>query len=103
MAPATPFSSQNFIKAKQYPASTQIEVQNDGSESAVFQQLFQKWTVPNQTSGLGKTYTVGSVGEGRVKQGGLGNRSGAKRAPNLPSLLRGHFNLGPCSPGGVRT
>lgn len=53
--------AQNFIKAKQYPASTQIEVQNDGSESAVFQQLFQKWTVPNQTSGLGKTYTVGSV------------------------------------------
>uniref|UniRef100_A0A5G2QPM5 Villin-1 n=1 Tax=Sus scrofa TaxID=9823 RepID=A0A5G2QPM5_PIG len=51
----------NFIKAKQYPPSTQVEVQNDGAESAVFQQLFQKWTVPNQTSGLGKTHTVGSV------------------------------------------
>lgn len=51
----------NFIKAKQYPPSTQIEVQNDGAESAVFQQLFQKWTVPNRTSGLGKTHTVGSV------------------------------------------
>ncbi|XP_037704512.1 villin-1 [Choloepus didactylus] len=51
----------NFIKAKQYPPSTQVEVQNDGAESAVFQQLFQKWTVPKQTSGLGKTYTVGSV------------------------------------------
>lgn len=77
-------------------------MQNDGSESAVFQQLFQKWTVPNQTSGLGKTYTVGSVGEGRAKQGGRGDRSGAKRAPDLPSLFRGH-NFGPCSPGGVRT
>nr|XP_008508248.1 PREDICTED: villin-1 [Equus przewalskii] len=41
--------------------STQVEVQNDGAESAIFQQLFQKWTVPNRTSGLGKTYTVGSV------------------------------------------
>uniref|UniRef100_A0A2K5QP30 Villin-1 n=1 Tax=Cebus imitator TaxID=2715852 RepID=A0A2K5QP30_CEBIM len=59
--PATHFSSQNFIKAKQYPPSTQVEVQNDGAESAVFQQLFQKWTVPNRTSGLGKTHTVGSV------------------------------------------
>lgn len=77
-APVTLFSSQNFIKAKQYPPSTQIEVQNDGAESAVFQQLFQKWTVPNRTSGLGKTHTVGSVGEGRTRQGGLGARSGAR-------------------------
>nr|XP_025857812.1 villin-1 [Vulpes vulpes] len=51
----------NFIKAKQYPPSTQVEVQNDGAESAVFQQLFQKWTLPNRTSGLGKTHAVGSV------------------------------------------
>ncbi|KAG8520908.1 Villin-1 [Galemys pyrenaicus] len=51
----------NFIKAKQYPPSTQVEVQNDGAESAVFQQLFQKWTLPSHTSGLGKTHTVGSV------------------------------------------
>ncbi|KAJ8778974.1 hypothetical protein J1605_013208 [Eschrichtius robustus] len=50
----------NFIKAKQYPPSTQVEVQNDGAESAVFQQLFQKWTVPNRASGLGKTHAVGS-------------------------------------------
>ncbi|XP_036290456.1 villin-1 [Pipistrellus kuhlii] len=51
----------NFIKAKQYPPSTQVEVQNDGAESAVFQQLFQKWTVPSRTLGLGTTHTVGSV------------------------------------------
>ncbi|NXJ13969.1 VILI protein, partial [Odontophorus gujanensis] len=50
-----------FIKAKNYPASTSVETENDGSESAVFRQLFQKWTVPNQTSGLGKTHTVGKV------------------------------------------
>ncbi|NXG43744.1 VILI protein, partial [Psilopogon haemacephalus] len=50
-----------FIKAKNYPDSTSVETENDGSESSVFKQLFQKWTTPNQTSGLGKTHTVGKV------------------------------------------
>ncbi|NXF55382.1 VILI protein, partial [Oceanites oceanicus] len=50
-----------FIKAKNYPDSTSVEMENDGSESTMFRQLFQKWTVPNQTSGLGKTHTVGKV------------------------------------------
>ncbi|NXB54958.1 VILI protein, partial [Leucopsar rothschildi] len=50
-----------FIKAKNYPDSTSVETENDGSESAVFRQLFQKWTLPSQTSGLGKTHTVGKV------------------------------------------
>ncbi|NWR22336.1 VILI protein, partial [Emberiza fucata] len=50
-----------FIKAKNYPDSTSVEAENDGSESTVFRQLFQKWTVPNQSSGLGKTHTVGKV------------------------------------------
>ncbi|XP_014743582.1 PREDICTED: villin-1 [Sturnus vulgaris] len=50
-----------FIKAKNYPDSTSVETENDGSESAVFRQLFQKWTLPSQSSGLGKTHTVGKV------------------------------------------
>ncbi|NXI09346.1 VILI protein, partial [Irena cyanogastra] len=50
-----------FIKAKNYPDSTSVESENDGSESAVFRQLFQKWTLPSQTSGLGKTHTMGKV------------------------------------------
>ncbi|NWH56394.1 VILI protein, partial [Geococcyx californianus] len=50
-----------FIKAKNYPDSTNVETENDGSESTIFRQLFQKWMVPNQTSGLGKTHTVGKV------------------------------------------
>lgn len=79
-SPSHPISPQNFIKAKKYPPSTQVEVQNDGAESAVFQQLFQKWTVPSRTSGLGKTHTVGSVGKGRARQGRLGAGSGTRRA-----------------------
>ncbi|XP_060118532.1 villin-1 [Heteronotia binoei] len=50
-----------FIKAKNYPPTTGVETENDGSESAVFKQLFQKWTVPNQTVGFGKTSSVGKV------------------------------------------
>lgn len=50
-----------FIKAKNYPDSTSVETENDGSESAIFRQLFQKWTLPSQSSGLGKTHTVGKV------------------------------------------
>ncbi|XP_034642317.1 villin-1 [Trachemys scripta elegans] len=50
-----------FIKAKNYPPSTRVQTENDGAESAMFKQLFQKWTVSNQTSGLGKTHSLGKV------------------------------------------
>uniref|UniRef100_A0A8B9V1L0 Gelsolin-like domain-containing protein n=1 Tax=Anas zonorhyncha TaxID=75864 RepID=A0A8B9V1L0_9AVES len=47
-----------FIQAKGYSPSTNIEVINDGAESAMFKQLFQKWTEKDETLGLGKIYTV---------------------------------------------
>ncbi|XP_061432583.1 villin-1-like [Lethenteron reissneri] len=50
-----------FIKAKGYPSSTGVELVNDGAESAVFKQLFQKWSVPGQTVGLGKAYNAGKI------------------------------------------
>nr|XP_034983611.1 villin-1 isoform X2 [Zootoca vivipara] len=50
-----------YIKAKNYPPSTSVETENDGSESAVFRQLFQKWTLPHQSTGFGKTNTVGKI------------------------------------------
>lgn len=53
---------QEFIKQKGYPQTTSVEVVNDGAESALFQQLFQKWVVRDQTTGLGRTYNVGKVG-----------------------------------------
>uniref|UniRef100_A0A8C5WZG7 Gelsolin-like domain-containing protein n=1 Tax=Laticauda laticaudata TaxID=8630 RepID=A0A8C5WZG7_LATLA len=43
-----------FIQAKGYPSSTNVEVVNDGAESAMFKQLFQKWTEKYATQGLGK-------------------------------------------------
>ncbi|XP_077304014.1 villin-1 [Lithobates pipiens] len=51
----------NYIKAKNYPNSTNVELENDGSESAVFKQLFQKWPTKNETVGVGKTHTLGKI------------------------------------------
>ncbi|KAM9671651.1 LOW QUALITY PROTEIN: advillin [Trichechus inunguis] len=53
----------SFIKMKGYPSSTNIETVNDGAESAMFKQLFQKWSVKDQTAGLGKTFSIGKIGE----------------------------------------
>ncbi|XP_061689947.1 advillin isoform X2 [Syngnathoides biaculeatus] len=50
-----------FIKAKNYPSTTNVEVMNDGAESALFKQLFHTWTVKDQTQGLGKVHTKGKV------------------------------------------
>uniref|UniRef100_A0A8C7EEN2 Villin like n=1 Tax=Nothoprocta perdicaria TaxID=30464 RepID=A0A8C7EEN2_NOTPE len=50
-----------FIQAKGYPPSTNIEVINDGAESAMFKQLFQKWTEKEETQGLGKAYSTGKI------------------------------------------
>uniref|UniRef100_A0A096MAR1 Advillin n=1 Tax=Poecilia formosa TaxID=48698 RepID=A0A096MAR1_POEFO len=51
----------DFIKAKNYPLTTSVESVNDGAESALFKQLFQKWTVKDQTQGLGKANTRGKI------------------------------------------
>lgn len=50
-----------YKKAKNYPPSTYVETVNDGAESALFKQLFQKWTVKNQTMGLGTTHSPGKI------------------------------------------
>lgn len=50
-----------FMKMKGYPCSTNLETIHDGAESAIFKQLFQKWTVQDQTVGLGKTHNVGKI------------------------------------------
>ncbi|XP_014642172.1 PREDICTED: advillin isoform X1 [Ceratotherium simum simum] len=51
----------SFIKMKGYPSSTNVETVNDGAESAMFKQLFQKWSVKEQTVGLGKTFSIGRI------------------------------------------
>ncbi|XP_047405100.1 advillin isoform X2 [Sciurus carolinensis] len=51
----------SFIRMKGYPSSTNVETVNDGAESAMFKQLFQKWSVKDQTTGLGKTFNIGKI------------------------------------------
>ncbi|MEE6467429.1 hypothetical protein FKM82_007235 [Ascaphus truei] len=50
-----------FIQAKGYPATTNVEVINDGAESAMFEQLFRNWKDVGETQGVGKTYNVGKI------------------------------------------
>ncbi|XP_051026474.1 advillin [Acomys russatus] len=51
----------DFIKMKGYPSSTNVEAVNDGVESAMFKQLFQKWSVKDQTTGLGKAFSISKI------------------------------------------
>ncbi|XP_019745522.1 villin-1 [Hippocampus comes] len=57
-----------YIKAKNYPASTGVEVMCEGGESAMFKHLFKEWRDKNQTQGLGATHGVGKIAKvDRVK------------------------------------
>ncbi|XP_010878141.2 villin-1 [Esox lucius] len=50
-----------YKKAKGYTMSTYVETVNDGAESSVFKQLFQKWSVKGSTVGLGTTNSKGKI------------------------------------------
>ncbi|XP_067433885.1 villin-1 isoform X2 [Thunnus thynnus] len=50
-----------YIKAKNYPSSTRVEVMAEGGESAMFKHLFKSWRDRGQTQGLGTTYSVGKI------------------------------------------
>ncbi|XP_069368173.1 villin-1 isoform X3 [Paralichthys olivaceus] len=50
-----------YIKAKNYPSGTRVEVMSEGGESAMFKHLFKSWRDKGQTQGLGSTYSVGKI------------------------------------------
>lgn len=50
-----------YIKKRNYNQACQIEANNDGAESAMFKQLFSKWTEPTTTVGYGQVTTTGKV------------------------------------------
>ncbi|KAM7390420.1 hypothetical protein PAMA_008538 [Pampus argenteus] len=50
-----------YIKAKNYPSGTSVEVMTEGGESAMFKHLFKSWRDRGQTQGLGTTYSVGKI------------------------------------------
>ncbi|XP_042570839.1 advillin-like [Cyprinus carpio] len=47
-----------FIKAKNYPSNTKVEVMSEGGESAMFKHLFKSWKEKGQTQGLAKVDQV---------------------------------------------
>uniref|UniRef100_A0A8C2BJQ2 Villin-like n=1 Tax=Cyprinus carpio TaxID=7962 RepID=A0A8C2BJQ2_CYPCA len=47
-----------FIKAKNYPSNTKVEVMSEGGESAMFKHLFKSWKEKGQIQGLGKTHSL---------------------------------------------
>ncbi|XP_034024827.1 villin-1 isoform X2 [Thalassophryne amazonica] len=53
--------AEDFIKAKNYPPSTNVEVMSEGGESTMFKHLFKSWRDKDQTQGLGTTYSVGKI------------------------------------------
>lgn len=61
---------QAFIQAKGYPTYTNVEVVNDGAESAAFKQLFQTWSTKQQRNknlgGLSKREGWGLGGRGQL-------------------------------------
>uniref|UniRef100_A0A8C9Z0G9 Villin like n=1 Tax=Sander lucioperca TaxID=283035 RepID=A0A8C9Z0G9_SANLU len=50
-----------YIKAKNYPYSTNVNVMTEGGESAMFKHLFKSWRDREQTQGLGTTYSMGRI------------------------------------------
>lgn len=50
-----------YIKAKNYPSNTSVQVMAEGGESAMFKHLFKSWRDKGQTQGLGTTYSVGKI------------------------------------------
>uniref|UniRef100_A0A8C2F259 Villin-like n=1 Tax=Cyprinus carpio TaxID=7962 RepID=A0A8C2F259_CYPCA len=54
-------SRAGFIKAKNYPSNTKVEVMSEGGESAMFKHLFKSWKEKRQTQGLGRTNSVGKI------------------------------------------
>ncbi|XP_067086419.1 scinderin like a [Osmerus mordax] len=59
-------AADQFIKEKNYPRLTQIQVMPAGAETTLFKQFFSNWRDKDQTTGPGRAYTVGRIAN--VKQ-----------------------------------
>ncbi|KAJ7986406.1 hypothetical protein DPEC_G00339570 [Dallia pectoralis] len=59
-------TAEQFIKEKNYPKNTQVQVLPAGAETTLFKQFFCNWKDKYQTTGPGKAYSVGHIA--RVEQ-----------------------------------
>uniref|UniRef100_A0A8D0A7J5 Scinderin like a n=1 Tax=Sander lucioperca TaxID=283035 RepID=A0A8D0A7J5_SANLU len=54
-------SANKFIKDKNYPQNTQVQVMPAGSETTLFKQFFFNWLDKDETTGPSKAYTIGHI------------------------------------------
>ncbi|XP_051996468.1 gelsolin-like [Xyrauchen texanus] len=54
-------TAEQFIKDKNYPQNTQIQVMPAGGETTLFKQFFSNWKDKEQTTGPGKAYSIGRI------------------------------------------
>ncbi|KAL1022650.1 hypothetical protein UPYG_G00030520 [Umbra pygmaea] len=59
-------AAEQFIKEKNYPKNTQVQVMPSGGETTLFKQFFSNWKDKYQTTGPGQAYTLGRIA--RVEQ-----------------------------------
>ncbi|XP_073707858.1 gelsolin-like [Garra rufa] len=53
--------AEQFIKDKNYPKNTQIQVMPAGGETTLFKQFFSNWIDKDQTTGPSQAYTIGRI------------------------------------------
>ncbi|XP_073808688.1 scinderin like a isoform X1 [Danio rerio] len=58
--------AEQFIKEKNYPKNTQIQVMPGGGETTLFKQFFSNWKDKDQSTGPGQAYSIGRIA--RVSQ-----------------------------------
>lgn len=59
-------AAEQFIREKNYPKHTQIQVMPAGGETTLFKQFFSNWRDKDQTTGPSKAYSMGRIA--RVEQ-----------------------------------
>uniref|UniRef100_A0A671T0L8 Gelsolin-like n=1 Tax=Sinocyclocheilus anshuiensis TaxID=1608454 RepID=A0A671T0L8_9TELE len=53
--------AEQYIKDKNYPKNTQIQVMPAGGETTLFKQFFSNWKDKDQTTGPGQAYSIGRI------------------------------------------
>uniref|UniRef100_A0A8B9KYR6 Macrophage-capping protein n=1 Tax=Astyanax mexicanus TaxID=7994 RepID=A0A8B9KYR6_ASTMX len=56
-------AAEQFIREKNYPKNTQIQVMPAGGETTLFKQFFSNWKDKEQTTGPGKAYSIGRIAQ----------------------------------------
>uniref|UniRef100_A0A671KAG6 Macrophage-capping protein n=1 Tax=Sinocyclocheilus anshuiensis TaxID=1608454 RepID=A0A671KAG6_9TELE len=88
--------AEQFIKDKNYPKNTQIQVMPAGGETTLFKQFFSNWKDKDQTTGPGQAYSIGRISALQQNNGcPIWRVEGGDKVPVDPSSY-GQFYGGDC-------